>query len=259
MLRRMMAVPAAKRAARGLADWVDLPWWFLVRSLSRMAPLARGRLLDVGCGDKPYEHLFAPYVDEYIGIEHEATYNLTSAGSRGKADLRYDGETLPFEDASFDTVLCAQVLEHTPTPRRIVSEIARVLRPGGLAIISAPFSFRLHEEPHDYYRFSPHGLRELCGPVGLDIETIEAQGGLWSVIAHKVNGYLALRVADVGGFAQSLGKCAHELDVPQRGLGWKVAAVAPAMVAISAAARLGDYALDDPTDSLGFTVLARRR
>ena len=51
------------------------------------APFARGRLLDVGCGDKPYESLFLPHVREYVGAEYDATYQGTSNEDRGRADV----------------------------------------------------------------------------------------------------------------------------------------------------------------------------
>ena len=57
----------ARRAARRAADWVDLQWSLLERSLRAVAPRARGRLLDVGCGEKPYEAWFRPHVDSVLG------------------------------------------------------------------------------------------------------------------------------------------------------------------------------------------------
>src|SRR5882724_3354860 len=178
-------------AARTLSDWIDLQWSLLMHALTRVAPEAHGRLLDVGCGDKPYLHLFRPYVVEYIGVEHEATFRQTAAQAQSSGpDVVYDGKTLPFEDGTFDTVLSVQVLEHTPDPRRLVSEMARVLTPGGVLILAAPFSFRLHEEPHDYFRYTPHGLTTLCQEAGLRVDRIERVGHLWSLLGHKLNSFL---------------------------------------------------------------------
>ncbi|WP_437659301.1 class I SAM-dependent methyltransferase [Sorangium sp. So ce1182] len=258
LLQALLRRPSVGRAARAASDWVDLQLAHVVDSLARLAPRARGRLLDVGCGDKPYEHLFRPHVLEYLGVEHEATYGATAARSRGKADMLYDGERLPFPDASFDTVLSVQVLEHTPRPDALVAEMARVLRPGGLLILSAPFSFRLHEEPHDYFRFSPHGLRALCGRAGLVVEEIHPHGSLWSLLGHKLNSYLALQVAQIGGVAQSMGKLGHEAAAEGKARVWTLPLVAPAMVAVAAGARALDRALPDRTETLGFTLAARR-
>lgn len=258
LLETLIRVPLVTRGARAASDWVDLQYTHVVGSLARLAPLARGRLLDVGCGDKPYEHLFRPYVREYIGIEHEDTFGATSASARDKADVRYDGRRLPFPDESFDTVISVQVLEHTPDPGALVVEMARVLHRDGVLILTAPFSFRLHESPHDYFRFSEHGLRELCTRAGLHIEEMVPHGNLWSLLGHKLNSYLALRVARIAGVAQAMGKLGHEAGAAGGARLWTLPIVVPAMFTVSAGARLLDGALPDPTETLGFTLAARR-
>lgn len=259
MIGRLLESRRAKKVVRRAADWVDLQFWTLIESLREVAPLASGTMLDVGCGDKPYEQFFTPYVSKYIGVEHVTTYANTNAGTRGRADVLYEGDRLPFDDASIDTVLCAQVLEHTPEPQKLLTEIARTMRPGAVAILSAPFSFRLHEEPHDYFRFSPHAWKTMCDAAGLEIERLIPHGGFWTLMAHKMNSFLALRVVGIEGFAQSLGKHGHEASAERRGIPWGFLFAAPVMVALSGAARVGDSVLDDPTDTLGFTVVARRR
>jgi SAM-dependent methyltransferase len=248
-----------RRAARTASDWVDLQWSLLVRALEAVAPRARGLLLDVGCGDKPYERIFLPYVDEYLGIEHEATFNATAAKADGSSrpDYLYDGNRLPFEDGAFDTVISIQVLEHTPHPRLLMAEMARVLRKDGALILAAPFSFRLHEEPHDYFRYSPHGLRKLCAEVGLDIDHIEQVGSLWTLVGHKLNSYLALHVARIGGAAQELGKLGHEAPGQPRARLWTLPLVAPAILAISAVARIMDRLFFERQEALGFVVVAK--
>ena len=258
LLRTLLRWPPVGRGARLASDWVDLQLTHVVDSLTRLAPRARGRLLDVGCGDKPYEHLFLPYVREYLGVEHEATFAATSASARGGAVVRYDGKRLPFEDESFDTVLSVQVLEHTPDPAALLAEMARVLRGDGVLILSAPFSFRLHEEPHDYFRFSPHGLRKLCDDAGLIIDEVAPHGNLWSLLGHKLNSYLALRVGRISGVAQAMGKLGHEAGASEAPRLWTLPLVAPAMIAVATGARVLDRALPDPSETLGFTLLARR-
>jgi SAM-dependent methyltransferase len=249
-----------RRLARAASDWVDIQYSLIVASLREVAPQASGRLLDVGCGNKPFEAFFRPYVTEYLGIEQEATFNATAAGGQGtRPDLTYDGQRLPFPDASFDTVLNIQVLEHTPRPRALLAEMSRVLKPGGLLILLAPFQFRLHEQPHDYFRYSSFGLRHLCEEAGLTVSEIRPQGSLWSVIGHKLNSYLAFRVGRIVGLAQALGKLGHEAaEAPRTGL-WTLPFVGASMVAIATAARLLDPILPEPDETLNFIVLARRR
>ena len=259
MIQALKSFPAIGRAVRTTTDWIDLQWSFIIALLERVAPQAHGRLLDVGCGDKPYEYIFRPYVSEYVGIEHEATFTATAASDRErKPDLLYDGRRLPFEDRSFDTVLNVQVLEHTPRPAALVAEMARVLKDDGVLILSAPFQFRLHEEPHDYFRYSPHGLRVLCADAGLEIVEVHNQGSLWSVIAHKLNNYLAFRIARVGSLAQAMGKLSHEGRSAERARLWTLPVVAPLMLALSGSSRVLDRVLAEPEEAFGFLVIARR-
>jgi SAM-dependent methyltransferase len=265
---RALVEDEAKKWLRRTSDWVDLQLSLILDSLRRVAPRARGRLLDVGCGDKPYEAIFRPYVTEYIGVEHSDTFGLTSAAEAEPAtgaqvprrrgpDVLYDGDRLPFPDRSFDTVLSVQVLEHTPKPAELVREMGRVLADDGLLILMAPFQFRLHEQPHDYFRYSPHGLRELCARAGLEIVHVEQQGSLWSLMGHKLNSYLAFRVAQMGGMAQGMGKLGHEKATLARPRYWTLPWVAPSMFAVALGARVLDRVLFDPEETLGFLVLAR--
>lgn len=260
MIKALLSSPGLRRAVRKTSDWVDLQWSLVVELLARVAPQAHGRLLDVGCGDKPYAHLFTPHVSEYLGIEHEASFAETAASkSERKPDLFYDGKRLPFEDRTFDTVLNVQVLEHTPHPGALVLEMGRVLKDDGVLILSAPFQFRLHEEPHDYFRYSPHGLRTLCDAAGLEVVEIHNQGSLWSVLAHKLNSFLAFNVARVGGLAQAMGKLPHEGVRTAAPRVWTLPFVAPAMLGLSGGARVMDRLLADPEEALGFLIVARKR
>ena len=259
MLRDALSKKWVGNLARKSSDFVDLQWRATIRSLEGIAPRARGRLLDVGCGDKPYEQIFRPFVSEYVGVEHEATFTATSAERRSrKPDYLYDGKRLPFEDGSFDTILNVHVLEHTPEPGILVREMSRVLKQDGLLILTAPFEFRLHEEPYDFFRYTPHGLRQLCAEAGLDVTYVEQQGDLTTVIGHKLNGYLALRVARLQSFAQSLGKLGHESDNVPSVRWWTLPVVAPMMASIALSARVFEKALHDPQSALSFLIVAQK-
>lgn len=258
-LTTALSVPQVNTAARRTADWLDLELSSLVSALRALAPRTRGRLLDVGCGEKPHEHIFRPYVDDYVGVEYGDTYAQTNASKKpGKADVIYDGKHLPFADREFDVVLSIQVLEHTLEPGELVREMARVMKDDGLLILSAPFSFRLHEEPHDYYRYSPHALTHLCEAAGLRVSEMSARGGLFTVIGHKLNSYLALNIARIDGIAQALGKLGHEKTAVRPTRYWALPWVAPAMAGIALGARVLDRVLPDPTETLGFILVARR-
>lgn len=248
-----------KRTARAGADFVDLYVSWLSASLREVAPQARGRFLDVGCGDRRFEPVFAPYVESYTGLEHEAVFASTDASKRStKPDVLYDGKRIPFEAASFDSILCAEVLEHTPDPAGLVAEMSRVLRPGGRIIVTAPFAFRLHEEPYDYFRYTPHGLSSLFERAGLRIVEKRAFGGVFSVLGHTLNSYLAFRVARLQGIGRLLGKMGHEPTDGERPRFWTFPAVLPVMASVAAGARVLDRIGPDPTESLGWLVVGER-
>jgi len=138
----------------------------------RLARFARGTLLDVGCGEKPYAPLTAPHVDRHIGLDHPATQHAT-----GAVDLFAVAYETGLADASIDTVLCTSVLEHLEEPGRAVEEMARVLKPGGHLILSAPQYWHLHEAPRDFYRFTRHGLEHLLAGAGLDVLEVAPLAG----------------------------------------------------------------------------------
>ena len=176
-----------------------------------------------------------------------------------RPDILYDGLKLPFPDRTFETVLSVQVLEHTPYPGRLVCEMSRVLRDDGLLILVAPFQFRLHEQPHDYFRYSSHGLRHLCEEAGLEVLETHQQGGMWSVIGHKLNSYLAFRVARIGGRAQEMGKLGHEPKMEEATRVWTLPFIGVSMLSVALVARVLDRLLVEPDETMNFMILARRK
>ena len=133
-----------------------------------------GRLIDIGCGTKPYKKLLAPYVTEHIGVDHQETlHKRTNINRVGTA------YNIPAENAEFDCALCTAVLEHLEEPELALQECWRVLKRGGVAIYSVPFIWHLHEEPRDFYRFSRYGLKYLFEKVGYEIIEIKALSGFW--------------------------------------------------------------------------------
>ena len=108
-----------------------------------------GRLIDIGCGMKPYENLLAPYVSEHVGVDHK-----DSIHNRSNVDLVGTAYKIPVEDGSFNAVICTAVLEHLEEPEQALRECHRVLKLNGNVIYLVPFIWHLHEEPRDFYRFS---------------------------------------------------------------------------------------------------------
>lgn len=156
----------------------------LHQSMATLGSMAKGRLLDVGCGTQPYRSLFD--VNVYVGLEIDSPL----ARVRGVADHFYDGQRFPFEDDSFDCVLCNQVLEHVFQPDAFVAELQRVLARGGHLILTVPFVWDEHEQPHDYARYSSFGLRALLERHGFRLLVQHKLLSDSSVLFQLLNAYL---------------------------------------------------------------------
>lgn len=167
----------------------------LTKSLVRAKKYAKGRLLDVGCGDKPYERLFSDVVSEHVGIDLEQEVSANKLPK--KADIYHDiSKGLPFENETFDTVLCTEVLEHIPEPDNLIREVNRILKKGGFLILSAPLVWGLHEEPRDYYRYTKYGLKYLAEKNGLEVIYIEKRGGIWVMIGQRISSFIHYNYVD---------------------------------------------------------------
>jgi SAM-dependent methyltransferase len=135
----------------------------------------RGRLLDIGCGNKPYKVLFDRHVAEYIGCD-------IIQSSEQIVDFICPANQLCFEENSFDTVFSTQVMEHVADFGGMINEAFRVLKPGGYGIFTMPFCWELHEEPYDFFRFSKYGLEEIFRQKGFSINYIKSNGGKWAAV-----------------------------------------------------------------------------
>lgn len=156
---------------------------------------AQGRVLDVGCGHMLFRSAILAHAVSYEGIDIEArapgvTYIGDAQAMTGLADDTYD------------TVCCFEVLEHLPHPQYAVAEMARVLKSGGILLLSAPHLSRLHEEPHDYFRFTRHGLRALLEDCGLEPMEIIRHAGLLSFVTHQISTAIVGLVWPVPGLRQ---------------------------------------------------------
>jgi SAM-dependent methyltransferase len=109
------------------------------------------RVLDVGCGDRPYESLLRDAA-EIVGFDVPANPH---------ADLHGYVDAIPADEASFDIVLCLQVLEHVPDPAAAVRELRRVVRPGGRVLLSTHGIYPYHPNPDDPWRWTHEGLERL--------------------------------------------------------------------------------------------------
>lgn len=148
----------------------------LVRQqFARVFPLyLRGKLVDIGCGLKPYAKMAEPYVADHIGVDHPTTVHGTS-----NVDIAATAYAIPVADATFDSALCSAVLEHLDEPEAAIRECFRVLKPGAHAIYTVPLIWHLHEEPRDFYRYTKHGLAHLLQKAGFEVVEITPMSGFW--------------------------------------------------------------------------------
>jgi SAM-dependent methyltransferase len=153
--------------------------------MHRARSYAHGRLLDIGCGKKPYQPIFSPGISEYIGVDLPRALAATTV-----VDVYASALRLPFAPETCDTVLCNEVLEHVPEPVQLMIEAARVLKHGGLLILTTPMTWGLHEEPYDYYRYTPYGLKYLAEHAGLQVEKIDPTSGLWGTVGQRISSHV---------------------------------------------------------------------
>lgn len=130
------------------------------------------RVLDYGCGNKPYKELFGSKFRTYVGAD--------IAGNRG-AELELDEEgKVPAEDESFDCVLSSQVLEHVTSPKLYLREAHRLLKPGGSLVLSTHGTWPYHPDPHDYWRWTIEGLQLEVRQAGFEVVMMQSVFGIES-------------------------------------------------------------------------------
>jgi len=146
------------------------PFWFirrgLYKSIKTIAKELSGKILDFGCGSKPYENLFIN-ATEYIGVDLEVTGHDHEFS---KVDTYYDGKTIPYPNEYFDSVFTSEVFEHVDNIDQIIPEIHRVMKQNGKILITVPFVWNEHESPFDFRRFSRFGIESILNKNSFEIE-----------------------------------------------------------------------------------------
>ncbi len=138
---------------------------------------AKGKVLDIGCGDKPFYSYIKNQIDLYIGIEYPQKHH-----SNKNIEIFAAADKLPIKSHSFSFIIISQVLEHLENPLDALKEINRILINDGRVFVSWPFLYLIHEEPRDFYRFTKYGMTYLAEQAGLTIEYITPTTGFWITI-----------------------------------------------------------------------------
>jgi SAM-dependent methyltransferase len=214
--------------------------WLCAEAARAGGELGRYRVLDVGCGAKPYFPYFEPYASEYVGVDID---NAT-------AELNGAVEDLPVPDASYDVVLCTQVLEHALDPARGVSELSRVVAPGGRVLASTHGVQVYHPGPEDFWRWTHTGLERLFREHGTwETVTVRPSSGTTACVGMVLAIYVDLLmrkrlhagwassalVAAINRIAGALDRVSPDLREPRPGAlfaNYHVVAEAPAVPAV---------------------------
>jgi SAM-dependent methyltransferase len=154
----------------------------ILRELRSAIPRFKGTMLDVGSGDMPYRDLVLTppsLVRRYIGMD------VVNASFKAP-DVVWDGVNIPLGEATMDCAMATEVLEHCPDPQRVLTEIRRVLKPGGVVFITTPFLWPLHLMPYDEYRYTPCAMERMFRQAGFVGVAVRAMGGWDAALAQML-------------------------------------------------------------------------
>jgi 2-polyprenyl-3-methyl-5-hydroxy-6-metoxy-1,4-benzoquinol methylase len=159
------------------------PTFWMDRVL-RLLPKPASVVLDFGGGSG----WFSDYVPDstYIVLEPDLTSSSVQQNENRHQYVIGDGHDDLFAEATFDAIAMFEVLEHVRNPFRVIRNIARWLKPGGVLVLSTPQYWHVHGWPSDYFRYTNYGLRELARTAGMEIVDLWPMGGpcllIWSAV-----------------------------------------------------------------------------
>lgn len=159
---------------------LDLQVISVYRHIKSFLRKTNGNLMDLGCGESPYRFLVNEKSNIYFGID---IADAEKFDYDRKDITHFDGKNIPFDDNYFDNMMCTEVLEHVDDYQTLVNEVYRVLKPGGSAIFTIPWSARYHYIPYDYFRYTPSTLQKIFSkfkylkiiPRGTDVTAISSK------------------------------------------------------------------------------------
>lgn len=202
--------------------FLKIPYWSPVKitrenlkrglSYSR-TKYAKGSLVDLGCGVKPYKAMFERVVEHYYGVDLKITAEK-NYGEATKADLFADITNTGLPSEQFDTVFSTQALEHISDPKKLISEVVRLLKDGGICIMTIPMVWQLHSEPFDYFRFTKYGIKELFENNGLSILELFPLEGAYAALKQTKIVSLYLHCKKSNNFIEFCRKIRNLICIP---------------------------------------------
>lgn len=166
---------------------------------------AKGNLLDMGCGTVPMYSYYKEKVSSVTCIDWKNSFH-----EQIHVDYFCDlNERLPIEDDSFDVIICSDVLEHLKVASIAVSEMNRILKKGGVALINFPFLYGLHEEPYDFGRYTKHQVKTWAETNNLEVLECIPYGSLIDMFEHS-----SIRLLKLLPMGQYLGILLKKMGIP---------------------------------------------
>jgi len=231
-------LPRLRSQSTSIKDAQYLHYKYLFRDLEdAIRTYASGRVLDIGCGNKPYEHSFEGKCPVYLGCD-------VAQSDGNRADMLCLATAVPIASATCDTVFTTQVLEHVADHQALLREAFRILVPGGYLILSAPMAWEHHEEPYDFFRFTRHGLKHLLQGQGFEVTLIVPNGGKWALVGQMLQNSIATSLFRPQTWA--------------RKAAWFLFAATRSKVLINVLFGYLDRIDYDPSATLNFVVVARK-
>ncbi len=176
----MLKEPSKNHPNRRSSNW--LIYKITDRFLNKYSDHYTGTLVDLGCGEGIYKKFFLQFCSKYVGVDWKDSLHNVNPDVVSDLNVRID---LP--DKYADTIISISVMEHLYNPQQFLKECYRILKPGGYMILEVPWQWWLHEQPHDYFRYTPYGLKYLIEKSGFKIIEISPAYGFFTMWFLKLN------------------------------------------------------------------------
>ncbi len=183
MLGKFKNPPVGTKNTKTREEW-------LKKTLKKIP--AGHKILDAGAGELQYKKFCShlKYTSQDFG-QYDGQGNQeglqTKTWDNSKLDIISDITDIPVDNNSFDTIMCIEVLEHIPEPSKAIKEFARILKPGGKLIITAPFCSLTHFAPYYFANgYSKYWYKQILKHYGFNINEIQYNGNFFEYLAQEI-------------------------------------------------------------------------